>query len=139
MLRTFVILLMVVLLAGCSGAVGGGTGGGSANKAVAEKFVTAFNAADMNGVLDTVTDDFLITPLGGGTPWKGKDSLRQLLAADFPLGVQIGVDKWSEEGATVKADATLTSPKPNAFQPTPVTYLWTIDNGKISDLKITRR
>lgn len=139
MLRTFAIVLMMALLAGCAGTVGGGTGGGSANKAVAEKFVTAFNAADMNGVLDTVTDDFLITPLGGGTPWKGKSSLQQLLAADFPYGIQIGVEKWAEEGEVVKADATLTSPKPGALQPTPVTYAWTVQSGKIKDLKITRR
>ena len=126
--------LLGLLMAGCQA----GPSAGSANRALAEKYVNSFNSANMQGILDVVADDVNVYVMGGNKPEKGKDTLANLLNYDFPFGTQLRVDKWSEEGDTVKAQIYISSPKTQQVTPMNAVYSWTVKNGKISEIHIDR-
>lgn len=122
-------LMWLIVLVGCSPSP-------EANKAVAEKYISAFNAGTPAPIEELLDPNVTLKPLGGRLPQEGSKRFIELVTADFSYLVQIKAEKWETTGDQVSAEVVLSSPKPGALAPTPAKFTWTIKNGKITSLVI---
>lgn len=107
---------------------------------VADLFIEAVNAGDLDGVVSVFEEDAVVAGLGGHPPVRGREAIRSLFA-----GILAGRPRFAgvvQSPAIVHGDLALTSARlPNGFVTTEVarrqpdgSWLWVIDQPMAADL-----